>query len=84
MRILQQVCNAERRPLSGSIKLCNMAVRRLLIVYVGMQVAPFDLLSSLEPLDLTARQVKGMTPAASQQQSSGAVQILSMATNIKR
>lgn len=49
-----------------------------------MQVAPFDLLSSLEPLDLTARQLKELDAASETQQPSGAAQILSMATSIKR
>ena len=53
-----------------------------------MQVAPFDLLSSLEPLDVTARQPQP-SPGETQmlraegqgQESSGAAKILAMANS---
>jgi len=50
------------------------------------QVAPFDLLSTLEPLDITARQMQSVCPPVSEQpsNSSGAAQILFMANSVKR
>ena len=57
---------------------------------IVVQVAPFDLLSSLEPLDVTARHPQPILDEAPQvvgeglQEASGALKILSMANSIKR